>query len=526
MRHLPTLLHETLTISSEQFPKKAALICNDQICTYQELDHQSSLLAGQLGQLGVNPGDRVAVFADNSIECVVSIYGILKAGGVFIVLNGSLKSSKLSFILDNSDAEVLICHASKSCVIAEAIQKLPRNIKIICVQPDCCRTPEIKDTLITWESIFTNHDKHEPYVTKEIEKHDLASLIYTSGSTGSPKGVMCSHHNMISAAGSIIEYLENTPDDIILNVLPLSFDYGLYQVLMSVYFGGTVVLENSFVYLHQILQRIEQHEVTGLPIVPTIVAMLLKMQNLKQYDFSSLRYLTNTGAAFPVNHIRQLREMLPDIQIFSMFGLTECKRVCYLPPKQIDIRPDSVGKAMPRCTTTVLGPDDRPVEPGQVGELVIEGPNVMQGYWKDEELTAKTFRSDGSPEQRRLYSGDYFKQDAEGYLYFLGRKDDMIKTRGERVSPREVENTLQEIDGIVEAAVIGVPDELLGQVIKGFVVLRDGCELSVKKILFECTKLMENFMVPKYIEIMEDLPKSHHGKIDKKELKKREKTTS
>ncbi len=513
-------------LSAEKFPQKAAVICNGQTCTYHQLNQKSSLLAEQLRKMGIQPGDRVAVFADNSIESVISIYGILKAAGVFIILNSTLKAPKLAFILNNSGAKILISRSAKNCIPAQATHQFKHPVKIICLQQDRCQNQPIKESCIPWQSIYENPQSPEIPCSHDADRHDLAALIYTSGSTGSPKGVMCSHANMIAAAASIIQYLENTPDDIILNVLPLSFDYGLYQVLMSVFFGGTVVLENSFIYLHRALQQIARRRVTGLPIVPTMAAMLLKMQNLKNYDFSSLRYLTNTGAAFPVNHIKRIRELFPNIRIYSMFGLTECKRVCYLPPDQIDIRPKSVGKAMPNCTTAILDLDGRPVAPGQVGELVIEGPNVMQGYWDDPELTAKTFRTDPETGSRRLYSGDYFKQDAEGFLYFLGRKDDMIKTRGERVSPREVENTLLEIEGIVETAVIAVPDDLLGQVIKAFVAIQEESGLTQQKIAAHCTKMMENFMVPKYIEIVSDLPRNHHGKIDKKELAKREKVTS
>ncbi len=525
MNRLPTLLHETLSISTERYPEKSALICNDQICTYRQLDEQSTQLAIYLQKMGLQPQDRVAVFTDNSIETVISLYGILKAGGVFLILNGGLKSSKLAYILNNSGTNILITQASKHRVFMETVEKANHPVRIICVHHEAILNPQAAEISIPWDSVFTDANSTDTLCPPATNTNDLASLIYTSGSTGDPKGVMCSHSNMVSAADSIIQYLENTPDDIILNVLPLSFDYGLYQVLMSVFFGGTTVLGSSFVYIHRVLEQIARWKVTGFPIVPTIVAMLLNMQNLDRYDFSSVRYLTNTGAAFPVNHIKRLRQLLPNMQIYSMFGLTECKRVCYLPPEQVDIRPDSVGKPMPNCTTYVLDENDQPVEPDQVGELVIEGPNVMQGYWQDPELTAKTYRTD-SDGTRRLYSGDYFKQDAEGFLYFLGRKDDMIKTRGERVSPKEVENALSEIDGVGEVAVIGVDDDILGQVVKAFIVSRDGVELTEQNILAAAAKTMEKFMVPKYIEILTELPKSHHGKIDKKVLVKREKTAS
>jgi acyl-coenzyme A synthetase/AMP-(fatty) acid ligase len=288
---------------------------------------------------------------------------------------------------------------------------------------------------------------------------------------------------------------------------------------MAFMFGGTVVLEKSFLYLHQVLQRIAQEKVTGFAIVPTIAAMLLKLQDLNKYDFTTLRYITNTGAALPVGHIRKLISLFPHARIFSMFGLTECKRVCYLPPEELGRRPSSVGKAMPNCEVFVVDENGNEVSPGVTGELIIRGANVMQGYWKDPKLTAKTYRNDTYPNERMLYSGDYFRTDEQGFLYFLGRKDDMIKSKGERISAKEVENNICGMDGVVEAAVIGVPDEILGQAIKAFIVLAEGVTLTEKQVMKYCTANMETFMVPKYIEFMDNLPKTPNGKIDKKQLK-------
>ena len=522
----PTFLHESLTFSAKRWPDKPALICGSQTITYQQLDEKSNSLAQSLTDLTLTPQDRVIIFLDNSIETVISLYGILKVGGVFVVLSPLIKSGKLAYIIDNAEAAVLISHTAKGRVVLDALEKARTKPKTIWVHSNkSLPEPILRATAgLHWDDLMQRRPNSPPQ--PRLQDQDLAALIYTSGSTGQPKGVMSPHASMLAAAGSIIQYLKNTPDDIILNVLPLSFDYGLYQVLMSILFGGTVVLEKSFLYIHEILQKIQTCQVTGFPIVPTIVAMLLNMQDLGKYDFSSLRYITNTGAAFPVSHIKRLREMFPDINIYSMFGLTECKRVCYLPPEQIDIRPDSVGKAMPNCATSILDPDDRPITPGQIGELVIEGPNVMAGYWRDPELTAKTYRTDPETGTRRLYSGDYFKEDSEGYLYFLGRKDDMIKTRGERVSPKEIENSLSQMPAVAEIAVIGVPDETLGQAPKAFIVKDRTGTITETDVMKYAAANMESFMVPKYVEFLDSLPKTPNGKIDKKELKKREKEIS
>jgi acyl-CoA synthetase (AMP-forming)/AMP-acid ligase II len=348
---------------------------------------------------------------------------------------------------------------------------------------------------------------------------DLASLIYTSGSTGFPKGVMLTHLNMVSAAKSIIGYLENTPDDIIIDVLPLSFDYGLYQVLMAFHFGGTVVLESSFIYLYEIIDLIIREKVTGFPIVPTMAVLLFKLKNLEQYDFPSLRYITNTAQAIPPKYIDRLRQVFPRARFFSMYGLTECKRVSYLPPEELDRRPTSVGKAMPNTEVFLIDQDGMVIEkPGQVGELIVRGANVMAGYWNLPEETARVLKPGRIPGERVLRTGDLFKMDEDGFLYFVSRKDDILKISGERVSPKEIENALYEIEDILEAAVVGVDDEISGQAIKAVVVLKKGSLLTEKDIIRLCARTLENYMVPKYVEIRDKLPKSSHGKIAKKEL--------
>jgi acyl-CoA synthetase (AMP-forming)/AMP-acid ligase II len=347
---------------------------------------------------------------------------------------------------------------------------------------------------------------------------DLAAIIYTSGSTGEPKGVMSAHRSMVAAARSITRYLENVESDIIMVVLPLSFDYGLYQVLMAFLFGGAVVLEKSFLFPVKILEKVVQERVTGLPLVPTMAALLLQMENLARFDFSALRYITNTAAALPVAYIRKLQALFAHVTIFSMYGLTECKRVSYLPPNQLDKRPDSVGIPIPNEEVFVVDEHGNEVPPGQVGELVIRGSNVMQGYWNAPEETAKKFRPGPNRGEILLYSGDLFKRDAEGFLYFVARKDDMIKTKGERVSPKEIENALFDLKGVAEAAVIGVPDDILGQAVKAFIVKDKGTDLTEKDVLNHCSKNLEAFMVPKYVEFTGSFPKSASGKIDKKNL--------
>jgi long-chain acyl-CoA synthetase len=345
---------------------------------------------------------------------------------------------------------------------------------------------------------------------------DLCALVYTSGSTGTPKGVMLTHLNVVSAATSITTYLEMSSADIVLDVLPLSFDYGLYQVLMTFKVGGCVVLERSFAYPHAVLETLIAERVTGLPIVPTISAILLGLE-LDRYDLSSLRYITNTGAPLPGRHIAELRRALPHVRIFSMYGLTECKRVSYLPPEEIDRRPDSVGRPMPNVDVYVVDADGRRLAHG-TGELVVRGSNVMQGYWELPDETARVLRPGVLLGEQDLWTGDVFRIDEDGFLYFVGRRDDIIKTRGEKVSPREVENVLYDLPGVLEAAIVGEPDPVLGQALVAFVVPRAEAGLTENLVLHHCAQRLEDFMVPRRVVFLDSLPRTTTGKIDRRRI--------
>ena len=519
----PRLLHRLLINNAEKYYDKEALIFDNNRITYGNLNDKSTQFANSLIYLGINRHDRVIIFLDNSVESVISIWSILKTGAVFIVLNGSIKSNKLKYIIKDSGANFIISDLRKFDVVNNALQNNVSGIKIIWVGSQSADESQSNSNSYYFDELIENQNigisMNLANRMNKIIDYDLASLIYTSGSTGEPKGVISSHFNMISAARSIIEYLENDPSDIILEVLPLSFDYGLYQMLMSVMFGGTMVLETSFMFPIKIVQIIEEEKITGFPIVPTIIALLLKMKDIEKYKFDSLRYISNTGAAFPVPHIQKFNHLFPHIKIFSMYGLTECKRIAYLPPEEISKRPSSVGKAIPNCEVFILDERGNEVISGEIGELVVRGSNVMRGYWNAPELTEKVYQKGLYQGETLLYTGDLFRQDEEGFLYFLGRKDDMIKSKGERISPKEIENVLCSISGVSEAAVIGVPDEILGQAIKAFIVKKDGSELETNDILFYCSKNVESFMVPKYVEFIKELPKSPNGKVDKKILK-------
>ena len=506
-----------LESSAARFPEKIALVCGEQRLDYGWLEAHCNQLAHGLLALGVRRGDRVAVCLDNSREAVLSIFAIAKAGAVFIMVNPTTKGEKLSYLLHNSGATVLITQARQVQRLLSSWAAVPALTAVLVagkmvepVEPESVR-------VLSLDALMREYSAAVQPPPKQHCAGDLAALIYTSGSTGNPKGVMMTHANMVAAATSITTYLENTSDDIILNVLPLAFDYGLYQVLMGVKIGGTVVLEWSFTYPQVVLQRLREERVTGFPIVPTMSALLLQM-DLTAYRFPCLRYITNTGAALPPSHITKLRELFPQTRLYSMFGLTECKRVSYLPPEQLERRPTSVGKAMPNVEVYIVDVQGQRVSPGEVGELVVRGPNVMQGYWQLPEETAQVLKPGLTPGEHVLYTGDLFRMDAEGYLYWVGRKDDIIKSRGEKISPKEVENVLYNLEGIAMAAVIGVPDTILGQAVKAVITLREGMLLTQKDILRHCAQHLEDFMIPRVIEFRDAMPRTATGKIDKRAL--------
>ena len=507
------LVRDFLEKSAERLPDKTALVCDGHRFTYSALDAKANRLAQCLLSHGVQRGDRVVIHLPNSAAAVVAIFAVLKAGAVFVPVNPTAKAAKLGYILNNCRATALISELRDGAAPGTEWLK----VIIDCAEQATSLRPRTAALRSRATPVTLNFEaiRTEPLAKRPARvnaEDDLACLIYTSGSTGQPKGVMSEHRNVVFASGSIIQYLENTESDVVLNVLPLSFDYGLYQLLMTMRFGGTLVLENSFAFPLPILERIAAERVTGFPGVPTIFTMLLGL-DLSAFDLSSLRYLTNTAAALPPNYALELRETFPQARLFSMYGLTETKRTLYLPPEELERRPGSVGIPIPGTTAWVEGESGLRLGPGEIGELVVSGPHVMRGYWENPEATGLRFRSQPNGE-RFCYSGDLFRQDADGFFYFVGRKDDIIKSRGEKVAPKEVENVLYTLAGVSEAAVVGVPDSVLGQSIKAFVVCR-GEPLTARKVLAHCRAHLEDFMVPKEIEFCDALPKNDSGKIDK-----------
>lgn len=505
------LLHDTLKDTVFRCPGKVALIAGEARLTFAEIDLASDRLAAEFQRRGVARGDRVAVMLDNCPEMVIALWAALKAGGVFMPVNHGTKGDKLAFMLADAEARLLVAPAALAERVLTALAAAPSVTTVIWAgEGKELEGPRLSQVLARPQG---------PVKDPGLIDQDLCLLIYTSGSTGRPKGVMMTHANIVNNVWSISTYLGNTADDVVLCLLPLSFDYGLFQVLTGARVGFTVVLERSFAYPYEALKQIERHRVTGLPGVPTIFATLLQFAPFAGLDLSSLRYLSNTAAPFPPAHIRRFRQLWPQVTIFSMFGLTECTRVGYLDPARLEAKPGSVGRAMPNSEAYVVDDHGRRLPPGEIGELVVRGSSVMRGYWRRPEDTAKALRDGEIPGEKVLHTGDLFRMDEDGDLYFIGRKDDVFKCKGEKVSPREIETVLWELDAVAEAAVIGVPDPVEGMAIKAYVVAREGSGLSEQELRKHCRARLEPQLVPKHIEFCTALPKTDSGKITKTVLR-------
>lgn len=512
------LLHDHLANSARRLPDKIALVCQGHRLSYSELDARANALANALVRRGVQRGDRVMVFLDNSVEAAVAFWAVLKANAVVSMVHPHTKSDKLSYMLDDCRATALLTDAHLAPVFTDAARR-SRHLETVIVSGSFDRARHTwLESAVSWTDA-TMHERTDLPPARQNIDVDLAAIIYTSGSTGEPKGVMLTHRNMLTACASISQYLEMTEDDVVLGVLPMSFDYGLYQMIMSFSKGARLVLEKGFTYPTKVMQTVVDEGVTGFPGVPTIFAMLTEMKTIHDYDLRKVRFVTNTAAALPVKHILMLKDLFPGARIYSMYGLTECKRCTYLPPKDLDRKPTSVGIAIPNTEMWIEREDGTRADADEVGQLIIRGATVMKGYWEKPEQTAKKLKPGPLPGEQVLHTGDLCKMDEEGYLYFVGRMDDIIKSRGEKVAPKEIEAVLYTVTGVKEAAVIGVPDDVFGQAPKAFVALEEGAQVDERELRRTCQEKLESFMIPKYFEIVPSLPKSDNGKIDKKSLR-------
>ncbi len=507
MNFEPCLIHDYLARNARQRPDKVALVTARERLTYRQLDRRARSFSAQLQQRGVIRQDRVAVLADNGAATVIAFFAALKAGAVAVILSSLLKARKLAYILEECQPRVLVTQLSRKAVVRAAGRLLNDGLPALLWL----------DELDPNASAPNHPDDHQP---PRLIDRDLAALIYTSGSTGDPKAVMEPHANMLAAARSIMRCLENRADDIILSALPLSFNYGLYQVIMATMLGATLVLEESFAFPAATLERLKRVEATGFPLVPTMISLLMRLRRPQDYCCASVRYVTNTAGRLTEQHIAFLHDLFPRARVYSMYGLTECKRVSSLPPDQLTLRPASVGKPLANCEVKIVDERGNEVPAGRVGQLLVRGSNVMRGYWKDPELTSRVFCRDPDTHDVWLHTGDLFYRDDEGYLYFVERMDNLIKTRGERVAPAEIERLIGEMEAVLAVVVTGVPDPLWEQAVAAAICVKPGHQLSAARVRAFCAENLESFMVPKHVKFVEHFPVTANRKIDKAAVKR------
>ncbi|MFK8333181.1 class I adenylate-forming enzyme family protein [Pseudomonas sp. BJa5] len=508
MKASEVLLQDVLETRSGLHPDKPAIIYADETYTYAQLDEASARLAAGLQVNGLQRQERVVVCLGNRVETVCAFWGILKAGGVVVNVGLETPAETLDYIVRDAEASVLITTTDKVASLPTSIADLA-HLRLIVLLDGAPGSTVAQ----TFESLL-GQGAGVPLPSGNLDL-DLAAIIYTSGSTGMPKGVMLTHRNMLAALQSLHTYLGYNETDNVLCSLPLSFDYGLYQMIMSINAGATLVLEKEFTWPIFLIKKIRQYQVTVIPFVPTMLSLLYEYACKRESVFADVRMVTNTGAALKPSHIAQMKALFPQALIFSMYGLTECKRCTYLPPEDIDDKPGSVGIAIPNTELWLVDDQDRRIDqPHQVGQLVIRGATVMAGYWRNPAATALKLKPGRYPGENVLYTGDYCSLDEDGYLYFRGRMDHMIKSRGMKVSPSEVEHFFYTIEGIEAAVVVGVEQAAVGEGLCAFVTLAQGISISAEYLLERCRQGLEAHKVPLSINIEGALPRTANGKFD------------
>lgn len=482
---------------------------------YAALAAEVEACAKGLLNRGLTRGERVAIYLEKRFETVIAIYATSMAGGVFVPINPILKPEQVGYILKDCATRILITSCSRLKVMQSALAICHDLRAIVVVDSDEESVAMDGSTIIPWEALGDQQGRQSSAPTID---HDMAAIIYTSGSTGKPKGVVLSHRNIVAGAKSVSQYMENRSDDRILTVLPLSFDYGLNQLMSASYAGAANVLMN-YLLPRDILYAVQNYGITGLAAVPPL---WIQLADLNWEGCASLRYITNSGGVMPRKTLDQLRSKLLTTKIFLMYGFTEAFRSTYLAPEELDRRPDSIGKAVPNAEILVLRDDGSSCVAGEAGELVHRGAFVAMGYWNDAENTARCFRPvknhlEGlSIAEMAAWSGDTVRMDEEGFLYFIERRDEMIKTSGYRVSPTEIEEILYGSGDVAEAAALGISHPLLGQAIVAVVCGRKNAAPDSKRLLQYCKQRLPAYMLPQYIDVRDSsLPRNPNGKIDR-----------
>jgi len=510
------LIHDFLFDSARRTPAAEALVYGAVRLDYAALAGAVENAAGALIGAGVQPRERVAVFLEKRIENVAAMYGAAAAGAVFVPVNPQLKPEQVAHILADCNVRVLVTSPERLAHLHAVLAGCP-DLRTVFVTGTAQESGAF--AVRAWDAAQALPEAGVLAARRPIDA-DMAAILYTSGSTGKPKGVVLSHRNMVAGAHSVAAYLAITPRERILAVLPLSFDYGLSQLSCAFLMGATAVLINHL-FAKDILKAVREEGITGLAAVPPL---WFQLAGLDWPADCSLRYLTNSGGALPTSTVAALRAALPGAALFLMYGLTEAFRSTYLPPAELARRPDSMGRAIPNAQVMVVRPDGTPCAPDEPGELVHRGALVALGYWNDPVKTAERFKPAPGQDpalplvEMAVWSGDTVRMDAEGYLYFIGRGDDMIKVSGYRVSPTEVEEAVYASALAREAVAFGVPHPQLGQAIV-LLALPQEATLTGAALLKECQRRLPAWMVPAHVVLRsEPFPRNPNGKIDRKLL--------
>jgi amino acid adenylation domain-containing protein len=492
--HNPSsLIHDILDNTAARLPEKMAILHDDGTSTYGKLALQSYGLASWLYRIGVRRGDRIALMLPNSIPLVLAIMAASRLGAIFFVVNPATKPYLLEHMME--DAQPVVILTSR-----QSTQDFRSN--------DSAKILMLEEI---WETAVHCNQELPPYTHIS---HDIACLIYTSGSTGKPKAIISSHENVTSAAWSIQESLRYQESDVVGNFLPLAFDVGLYQIMLTFLVGATLALGQESHVGPGFIKKLRDWHVTGLPAVPSLVAMLTRLSQRDGQELPPIRFVTNTGARLPSTTIDELHTLYPACLIYVMFGLTECKRVSILQPDDYDWKHDSVGTPLPDTECLIIDSSGSELPAGEAGELVVRGPTVMQGYWHAPEMTERRFRTWGPGQERVLFTGDTCMKDADGYLYFKGREDDIYKQGGYRVSALEIEAAVEDISEMHQAALLP-PIPATGTVATLFV----SGPLTLEELRSKLRERLEDYKVPPQIFIREKLTLTSNGKIDKKVLR-------
>jgi long-chain acyl-CoA synthetase len=502
-------VHQFLEKSAQLLPDKTAFIQDGEQSTYGQINSMANRLSLWLLEQGVTSGDRIVVLLENTIEYVVSYYGVLKAGAVAVPLNCDLKADSLSVVLSELHPRVIVACAKSEQNLRE-VDLDGLNIATMVLKNPSAPWRHSRCKVSAWEDIVSDAQLSDPGVP--VQSSSLASIIYTSGSTGKPKGVMLSHGNIVANTTSIVQYLDLTEKDIQMVVLP--FFYVMGKSLLNTHFavGGTVVVNNGFAYPASVIKQMADERVTGFSGVPSTYAYLLHRSPLSAFRdrLECLRYCTQAGGHMSRQVKEKLLQALPShTRLFVMYGATEAAaRLTYVEPDRLPDKLDSIGRPIPGVALRVLDEKGRELPNGEAGELVASGANIMQGYWMDASATARVLDRNG------YHTGDLGYRDEEGYFFVTGRKDDLLKVGGHRIDPQEIEDALMTTDLLLEVAVVGVDDELLGKRLAAIAVPLSG-ESRAIDILALCLGKLPRHKLPAEIKLVSALPKSSNSKIDR-----------